>query len=106
MTSVHMHDNPKIFPEPCTFRPERWPPLETEGTRLQKHLVAFCRSSRQCLGMHLGMAELYLGVAGIFSKFGHRMRIVDTREERDADLVHDVFDPTAKPESKGIFMVN
>ena len=102
MTSVHMHDNTDIHPEPRTFRPERWLPMETQGARLQKYLVAFCRGSRQCLGMHLGMVEMYLGVAGVFSKFGHRMRIVDTMKERDADLKHDVFAPTAKPESKGI----
>ncbi|KAL6718220.1 hypothetical protein ACLMJK_004308 [Lecanora helva] len=105
MTSVLIHDNPAIFPEPRVFKPKRWMPLEKEGARLQKYLVAFCRGSRQCLGMHLGMAELYLGLAGIFRRFGHRMRIVDTVKERDVELIHDVFTPTAKPESKGISMV-
>ena len=105
MTSVHMHDNPGIFPVPRTFRPEHWLPLETEGARVQKHLEAFCRGSRQCLGMQLGMAELCLRLAGIFDKFGNRMIIVDTLKERDVDLMHDVFAPTTKPESKGISMV-
>ena len=108
MTSVHIHDNPAIFPEPRTFKPERWLPLETEGKRLEKYFVAFSRGSRQCLGMHLGSAELYLGLAGLFRKFGVNgqgkggMRIVDTVYERDVNLTHDVFTPSAKPESKGI----
>ncbi|KAL8831223.1 MAG: hypothetical protein Q9170_005394 [Blastenia crenularia] len=36
MTSIHIHDNPLIFPDPRAFKPERWLPLETEGARLQK----------------------------------------------------------------------
>ena len=102
MTSVHIHDNPSIFPEPRSFRPERWLPLETEGQRLQKYCVAFSRGSRQCLGMYLGSAELYLGLAGVFRRFGRRLNVVDTVYERDVDLTHDVFTPCAKLESKGI----
>ena len=105
MTSVHIHDNPLIFPNPRSFTPDRWLPLETEGTRLQKYLVAFCRGSRQCLGMHLGTAEIYLGLATVFRRFGGRMRIVETVRERDVDLMHDLFTPTASLESKGIFMM-
>lgn len=103
MTSVDIHDNPLIFPDPRSFRPERWLPLETEGARLQKYMVAFSRGSRQCLGMHLGMAELYMCLAGVFRWFGGgSLMIVDTVKERDVDLTHDFFTPTAKPESKGI----
>jgi cytochrome P450 len=36
MTSVHVHNNPDIFPETYKLRPERWLPLHTEGQRLQK----------------------------------------------------------------------
>lgn len=105
MTSVDIHDNPIIFPNPRSFRPERWLPLESEGARLQKYMVAFSRGSRQCLGMHLGTAELYLGLAGVFRRFGGCLRIVDTVKERDVDLTHDFFTPTARPESKGIWAV-
>ena len=59
MTSVHIHNNADIFPNPHLFQPERWLPLETEGRRLQKYLIAFSRGSRQCLGMNLAYAELY-----------------------------------------------
>ncbi|KAL8720014.1 MAG: hypothetical protein Q9225_003059 [Loekoesia sp. 1 TL-2023] len=105
MTAVHIHDNPLIFPNPRAFKPERWLPLKTEGARLQKYLIAFSRGSRQCLGMHLGTAELYLGLAGVFRRFGGRLRIVDTVKERDVDLTHDIFTPSAKLDSKGICMI-
>ncbi|KAL9001945.1 MAG: hypothetical protein Q9188_005103 [Gyalolechia gomerana] len=105
MTAVHIHDDPIIFPDPRTFKPERWLPLETEGARLQKYLVAFSKGSRQCLAMHLGTAELYLGLAGVFRRFGGQLRVVDTVRERDVELTHDFFTPTAQLDSKGICVV-
>ncbi|KAL9012150.1 MAG: hypothetical protein Q9173_003063 [Seirophora scorigena] len=104
-TTVDIHDNPLIFPDPRSIRPERWLPLETEGARLQKYLVSFGRGSRQCLGMHLGTAELYVGLAQVFRRFGGAMAVVDKVKERDVDLTHDFFTPMARPESKGIFVM-
>jgi cytochrome P450 len=50
MSSWMMHRNPKIFPDPDTFRPERW--LDPANTaKLEKSFVAFGRGSRQCIGM-------------------------------------------------------
>ena len=105
MTSVLIHDNPDIFPEPRAFRPERWLPLDTKGAKLQKYFVAFSRGSRQCLGMHLGLAELYVGLASVFRKFGDNMKVVDTVKERDVDFTHDLFTPSAQRASKGMFVL-
>ncbi|KAL8688131.1 MAG: hypothetical protein Q9218_005875, partial [Villophora microphyllina] len=104
MSTPHIHDNPDIFPDPRTFKPERWLPLETTGARLQKYLVAFSRGSRQCLGMHLGSAEIYMGIAGVFRRFGRRMEIVDTVKERDVEVSHDFFTPFTRRDSKGIML--
>lgn len=52
MTSVHVHMNPDIFPDPKAFAPERW--LDTEGQRrkdLDKYILSFSKGSRQCLGI-------------------------------------------------------
>ncbi|KAL9614969.1 MAG: hypothetical protein Q9167_000611 [Letrouitia subvulpina] len=107
MTSMLIHDNPQIFPEPRKFKPERWMPLDTEGMRLQKYLVAFSKGSRQCLGMNLGSAELYVGIAGVIRRFGRRMTFVDTVFERDVAIQHDIFIPTMAKESEGIkVMIN
>lgn len=105
MTSVHIHNNVDIFPEPHLFKPERWLPLETEGRRLQKYLIAFSRGSRQCLGMNLGSAELYLGLAGVFRTLGHSMRVVDTVKERDVDICRDIFTPAMREDTTGIKVV-
>lgn len=105
MTSVHMHNNTDIFPNPHLFKPERWLPLESEGRRLQKYLVAFGRGSRQCLGMNLGSAELYFCLAGVFRKFGSSMEIVETVKERDVDICRDIFTPAMREDSTGIKVV-
>ena len=54
-------------------------------------IVAFSRGSRQCLGMHLGSAEIYSGIAGVFRQYGREMSIVNTIKERDVDISHDLF---------------
>ena len=48
MTGSLIHDNPSIFPDPRSFKPERW--LQSESG-LHKYLVPFSRGTRQCLGM-------------------------------------------------------
>lgn len=71
MTSVHIHENEDIFPEPQVFKPERWLPLNTEGQRLMKYMAAFGKGSRQCVGMELGKAEILTALgawSSLFSK--------------------------------------
>ena len=102
MTSLLIHYDASIFPDPHLFDPERWLPLETEGKRLQKYLVAFSKGSRQCLGMNLAWADLYMGIAGVIGRFGEEMRVVETRRARDVDLVHDYFTGLPTMGSKGI----
>ena len=105
MSSFHMHNNADKFPEPHIYRPERWLPLETEGRRLQKYLVAFGRGSRSCLGMNLGTAELYMALAGVFRNLGRSLKVVDTVKERDVDICRDVFTPLSRKDTKGIKVV-
>jgi hypothetical protein len=52
MTSVHIHQNPDIFPEPMKFKPERWLEKRPQGAPpLDRYLVSFSKGSRQCAGM-------------------------------------------------------
>lgn len=57
----------EIFTDPTGFHPERW--LE-DGERLEKHLVIFGGGSRNCLGMALAHAELFLMLAKLFRRWG------------------------------------
>jgi cytochrome P450 len=50
MTSVLIHQNADIFPQPSEFIPERWlDPKEKQ--RMERYLVPFSKGTRQCLGI-------------------------------------------------------
>ncbi|KAL8876591.1 MAG: hypothetical protein Q9198_005240 [Flavoplaca austrocitrina] len=49
MTSVLLHFNPSLFPDPHTFSPDRW--LGSDTGYLRRFVVPFSKGSRQCLGM-------------------------------------------------------
>ena len=97
MTSMLIHDNVAIFPEPRVFRPERWLPLETKGAHLQKYLVAFSRGSRQCLGMRRCLRFPYFPVrfavdilrSVLTPVYGTRFRTELLPRHGCADLKHD-----------------
>ncbi|KAJ3521440.1 hypothetical protein NMY22_g12322 [Coprinellus aureogranulatus] len=97
-TIVHMghtfvHRNPDIFPDPFTFRPERW--LDKESSDLMNYVVAFSKGPRTCLGINLAWAELFLILGNVFRKVD--LDIVDTKWE---DLSE--FEAYLLPKTKGI----
>ena len=48
MESLYLlHTDPKVFPEPLKFRPERW----IENPKLVKYQLAFSKGAMGCLGM-------------------------------------------------------
>jgi cytochrome P450 len=105
MTSLHVHNNPDIFPNPYEFRPERWLPLQTEGQRLLKYIMAFGKGSRQCVGMELGKAEILTALANVFRRFGREMKLYNTTREKDIDICYDVFNPIPSRQSNGLMVL-
>ncbi|KAH8660697.1 oxoglutarate/iron-dependent oxygenase [Tricladium varicosporioides] len=102
MTSVLVHHNPALFPNPKTFIPERW--IDEKGQRrrdLEGYLLSFSKGSRQCLGINLAYAEVYLALAAVIRNFGDRLELFETTAE-DVEIHHDVFVPVPKVGSKGI----
>ena len=97
MTSIFMHDNPEKFPDPYAFQPERW--MSKDGDRAEKYLVNFSRGTRQCLGMNLAYAEIYMTLAAVFRRFDFEF-FETTRQ--DADVAHDFFNPQPKKGSRGV----
>ncbi len=91
-----LHMDPKIYPEPFVFRPERW----IENPKLTRYLFAFGRGSRNCLGMNLATSELYNGLAKVWRRF--EMEIHDTVESRDVLTTNDVFLGMPDLKSEGI----
>lgn len=101
-----LHRDPMIFPEPEKFKPERWLNLEpAERQHLRAHLNNFGRGTRQCVGMRLAYAELYLTLAYVFRRLGKEMQLHDTEYERDVAFVQDYFIPAPSKDSKGLRVV-
>ena len=113
MTSVLVHHDPSIFPDSRSFRPERW----IENPRLDRFLVSFSKGSRQCLGINLAYAELYLCLCAIFRRFGSggpngvRMDgdegVLELYETglRDVEVSADAFVPLVAEGSQGVRVI-
>ncbi|TVY65505.1 Cytochrome P450 monooxygenase sdnE [Lachnellula suecica] len=93
--------NSTIFPNPTEFRPERW--IDDAGKfdhKLEKkYLINFGRGSRQCLGMNLAYAEMYLTLATLVRRFD--MELFETTVD-DVTMAHDFFVAIPRLDSKGI----
>ncbi|KAN0095715.1 cytochrome P450 [Hyaloscypha variabilis] len=104
MTSVHVHHNEAVFPEPYKFKPERWLQGRPQGSPpLDRYLVAFSKGSRQCIGMHLAKAELLMTIAMVFRRFEQQELFETTRA--DVDIHHDFFVPAPAFGSKGVRVI-
>lgn len=97
-----VNNDPKIFPEPLEFHPERWLEAEKSGFPLQRYMVSFGKGSRSCVGINLAWAELYLTLAYVVSRFD--MEIYDTNAERDIHIAKDFFVGIPQADSQGIRM--
>lgn len=111
MTQMFIHLDPNIFSDPDSFIPERWLQSEqetsnrsTDSSHPRHFLVPFSRGTRQCVGMNLAYAEIYLTIAALFRappEGGVDMRLYHT-DRSDVDVVHDFFNPSPRLDSKGI----
>lgn len=95
-----VNNDPKIFPNPFEYHPERWIEAEDKGIRLDRYMVSFGKGSRSCVGINLAWAELYLTLAYVVMRFD--MEVYDTLVERDVLIDRDFFVGVPKEESKGI----
>jgi cytochrome P450 len=107
MTCALIHHDETIFPDSHTFQPERW----IDQPHLDKYLVSFSKGSRQCLGINLAYAELYLALGRIFRSYGSEKVSFDgdigylqlyQTTVADVELVADHFIPLPQAGSKGI----
>ncbi len=110
MTGLHIHNDESIFPDAKSFIPERW--IENPG--LSRFLLSFSKGSRNCIGINLAYAEIYLCLAAIFRRFGSGGKD-GVREEgdegvlelfetgvKDVETAADFFVPVPAKESEGI----
>ena len=104
MAPIHILENPKIFPDPHSFVPERWLPVDAPEVRYRRKslLTVFGGGTRMCLGVNLAWAELYLAVAAVVRRFGGRLTLHDVVFERDVKVTVDGFNPLPSQKSKGL----
>lgn len=85
--------DPKVFPNPKSWIPERW----IENPKLDRYILTFGRGTRICLGLELAWQELYIIAAGVFRKYDrydptaekkvdHTLELYETTRERDVDM--------------------
>ena len=66
---TYIHYNPKIWPEPEEFRPERFLDPNGEFVPNHPHLLPFSVGKRFCLGKDLAEQEFYLFLTGLLHRF-------------------------------------
>ncbi|KAK4544900.1 hypothetical protein LTR36_003804 [Oleoguttula mirabilis] len=82
MSSWMMHRDTSVFgPDPMKFAPERWTGSIDEVRRLDANMVPFGRGTRQCVGMPLAYAELYVTLGSLFRRFPKGLKVWRTTEE-------------------------
>lgn len=86
MSSWMMHRDPTVFPDPMRFDPQRWLVSTEESQRLLRNMVPFGRGSRQCVGMPLAYAELYIALGTFFRRFERGVRVWKTTPETMGDF--------------------
>ncbi|KAI1122292.1 cytochrome P450 [Nemania abortiva] len=72
MTTILMHTDETLYPNSHKFDPDRWVNLESRR-ELEKFYAPFGKGSRNCVGMHLAWAEMYLVVATLALRYDFRM---------------------------------
>lgn len=121
MTTILMHTDKTLYPEPHKFNPDRWMSIEARK-KLDRVYAPFSRGTRICLGMQyvdrflsfvtwsvavlttnralpssLAWAEMYLTIATIVQRFDFKIRDV---EAADFEMESDQFIIGTKGESR------
>ncbi|KAK1139549.1 hypothetical protein N8T08_000689 [Aspergillus melleus] len=81
-----LHHNPDIFPDPESFKPERW--LGEQGTKLTEWWNPFSRGTRSCIGQYLALNEIHSFIAHLFLRFDLELFQTD---ERSVEWVEHMF---------------
>lgn len=100
MSMPDMHLDPKVFPEPYSFKPERWIEAdEKQLARMWQSWAPFSRGTRSCIGIDLAKMELLLTVGNVYNRFN--FELFETTA-RDVSFKHDFFAPFKPRDSQGV----
>ena len=96
MTTLCVHTDERIFPDPWTFNPDRW--LGPEGVARRKYQMAFNKGGRNCIGINLAHAELFLVIAAVAR---YDLELFETAKS-DVKFQHDYHIAYPKLDTKGV----
>lgn len=65
---AHMHQNPNIFDDPTTFRPERFG-LTTSDQKAAYNFIPFSAGARNCIGQKFAMLEMKTVLSSVIRRF-------------------------------------
>ncbi|CEL06536.1 hypothetical protein ASPCAL09709 [Aspergillus calidoustus] len=85
-SSLFIHRNETIFPNPTHFNPDRW--LQAKGQRLDRYLTSFTKGSRACLGINLAYAEMYIALAHLVRRIDLE---IDNTHPEEMEVKRDFF---------------
>lgn len=80
MSSYVAHRDVTIFPDPETFRPERW--LGEEGKELQPYFLTFSAGARGCIGRNISYLEQYMITATMVHRYDFALPDPSWEQER------------------------
>ena len=102
-----VHTDEATYPEPFTFRPERF--LVSEGATdsekaavasAKANLVPFGRGTRACVGLNLAYSELYLTIAAVIG--GLKLELAEGMSAKDGQIVAEFFVGAMNISERGI----
>lgn len=102
MTSNFSCDDEAVFPDARAFRPDRW--LAADAPDFRKSTMVFGRGTRDCVGIHIAWAELYLVLGAVVWLFGRDMSLHEADRERDVEVSHDWFVSGVRKDSVGLLV--
>ena len=95
-TTLCVHTDESISPDPWAFRPERW--LGPEGAERRKYQMAFNKGGRNCIGINLAHAEMFLALAAVTR---YDMELFET-DLSNVQFRHDFHVAYPRLDSKGV----
>ncbi|KAH8699087.1 benzoate 4-monooxygenase cytochrome P450 [Talaromyces proteolyticus] len=92
MSTYFIHNDPDIFPEPNSFKPERWI-CYSPDSNLDQYPTSFSKGGQSCLGPSMAYSWCYLAFATILRRF--ELELFDTTEE-NIKTIRDSFNAQPK----------
>ncbi|KAF2755292.1 cytochrome P450 [Pseudovirgaria hyperparasitica] len=94
--SMFVNCNEELYPDPWTFRPERW--LDGVANERRKFMMSFGKGARRCLGVNLAHMIMYKTIAKVST---YNLDLYQT-DARDVIFLHEYMTAQPRLDSKGV----